>query len=130
MLLKDRELTCLYTLQLHLLISILLSSAISSVNKEVEANTDATISCVITGITRQLDNISWKKADGNAVAGDNYEVKAGTYDSNSQTTTLTVKAAANTVDSLYTCSITSSEWEVSDRESTVVLDVFGTLLLY
>ena len=85
------------------------------------------ISCVITGITTQLDAVVWTKdgTDVTALSADNYIVSPGTYDSNSQTTTLTVKAAANTADSTYTCVITSDEWELTNSENTVALDVFG-----
>ena len=34
---------------------------IRTVSKEVESGTDATISCVVTGITQQLDSVVWKK---------------------------------------------------------------------
>ena len=69
----------------------------------------------------------WKKdgTDVTTLSGSNYVVSPGTYDSNSQTTTLTVKAAANTADSTYTCVITSDEWELTNSENTVALDVFG-----
>ena len=95
-------------------------------NKEVEAETDATISCVVTGITKELDAVLWTKAgtDVTTLSSDNYVVSSGTYDSNSQTTTLTVKAAANTADSTYTCVITSDEWLQTDKETTVSLEVF------
>ena len=88
--------------------------------------TDATISCVISGITQQLDAVVWRKSgtDVTTLSGSNYVVSAGTYGSNSQTTTLTVKAAANTADSTYTCAITSDEWLQSNKESTVTLNVF------
>ena len=96
-------------------------------SKEVESESDATISCVITGITQELDGVEWKKdgTDVTTLSGSNYVVSPGTYDSNSQTTTLTVKAAANTADSTYTCVITSDEWELTNSENTVALDVFG-----
>ena len=96
-------------------------------NKEVETGTETFISCIITGITKQLDTVVWTKdgTDVRTLSADNYVVSPGTYDSNSQTTTLTVKAAANTADSTYTCVITSDEWLVSNREKDVVLDVFG-----
>ena len=95
---------------------------------EVEAEQDMTISCVITGITRKLDRVSWTKSgtDVTTLSEDNsYVVSAGTYGSNSQTTTLTVKAPVNTADSTYTCLVTSNEWLVEDRATTVVLNVFS-----
>ena len=93
------------------------------------AGADATISCVVTGITQQLDAVVWRKGgtDVTTLSGSNYVVSPGTYDSNSQTTTLTVKAAANTADSTYTCVITSDEWEITNRETSVILNVFGNL---
>ena len=94
----------------------------------MESGTDATVSCVISGITQQLDAVVWRKSgtDVTTLSGSNYVVSAGTYGSNSQTTTLTVKAAANTADSTYTCLITSNEWLVTNRQTNVLLDVFGT----
>ena len=100
---------------------------VEPINKEVESATDATISCVVSGITRQLDFVIWRKdgTDVTSLSADNYVVSAGTYGSNSQTTTLTVKAAANTADSTYTCAISSSEWLVTSRQTSVILNVFG-----
>ena len=96
-------------------------------NKEVETGTDATVSCIITGIGQQLNGVVWKKdgTDVTTLPGSNYVVSPGTYDSNSQTTTLTVKAAANTADSTYTCVITSYEWLQTNKETTVNLEVFS-----
>ena len=94
----------------------------------MESRTETTISCIITGITKQLDTVVWTKSgtDVTTLSEDNsYVVSAGTYGSNSQTTTLTVKAAVNAADSTYTCVITSNEWQVSNRLTSVVLNVFG-----
>ena len=94
----------------------------------MESRTETTISCIITGITKQLDTVVWTKSgtDVTTLSEDNsYVVSAGTYGSNSQTTTLIVKAAVNTADSTYTCVITSNEWQVSNRLTSVVLNVFG-----
>ena len=54
-----------------------------------------------------------------------YIVNTGTIESNSQTTTLTVKAARNTADSTYTCVISSDEYEITNKETTVNLNVFS-----
>ena len=95
-------------------------------NKEVKSDTDATISCVINGLTKKLDNIVWTKdgTDVTELSPDNYVVSPGTYGSNSQTTILTVKAAANTADSTYTCVITSDEWLQTNKETAVALEIF------
>ena len=96
-------------------------------NKEVETGTETSISCIITGITKQLDTVVWTKdgTDVTVLSADNYVVSPGTYDSNSQTTTLRVKAAVNTADSTYTCVITSDEWLISDKATDVILHVYG-----
>ena len=74
----------------------------------------------------------WTKGgtDVTTLTEDNsYVVSAGTYGSNSQTTTLTVKAAVNTADSTYTCVITSNEWLISDKETSLTLNVFGKKII-
>ena len=98
-------------------------------DKEVEAGTDATLTCIVTGIGEQLNAVTWRKdgTDVTTLSGDNYDVSAGTWGSNSQTTTLVVKAAANTVDSTYTCSITSFEWLEANKETTMSLNVFSKI---
>jgi hypothetical protein len=107
-----------------------LFSDVQPISKEVESNTDATISCVITGISRQLESVVWKKdgSDVKTLSESDYIVSVGIYGSNSQTTTLTVKAAANKVDSAYNCAIRSDEWLQSNKETTVALEVFCTTL--
>ena len=105
---------------------IIFLSGVLSVNKEVEAATDAIVSCVVTGITQQLEAVVWRKGgnDVTSLSGSNYVVSEGTYGSNSQTTTLTVNAAANTADTTYTCFVTSNEWLITDRQTNVILNVF------
>ena len=100
---------------------------VEAISKEVETAADATISCIVTGISKQLDAVFWRKdgVDVTTLSEDNYIVSAGTYGSNSQTTTLTVKAAANTADSTYTCVITSNEHQEANKPTTVALEVFG-----
>ena len=103
-------------------------SDIQPTNKEIEIGTDATLSCIITGITKQLDAVVWTKGgtDVTTLSEDNsYVVSAGTYGSNSQTTTLTVKAAVNTADSTYTCVVTSEEHEETNKETSVALNVYS-----
>ena len=101
-------------------------SDIQPTNKEIETGTETTISCIVTGITRKLDAVVWKKdgTDVTSLSGSNYVVSAGTYGSNSQTTTLNVKAAVNSADSTYTCAITSNEHQQTDKETVVTLNVF------
>ena len=98
----------------------------------MERGTDTTISCIVTGISRQLDTVKWTKdgTDVTTLTEDNsYVVSAGTYSSNSQTTTLTVKAGVNTADSTYTCVITSNEWELTNKQTIVTLNVFSKIFV-
>ena len=99
------------------------------ISKEILEETDATVSCVISGITQQLDSVVWKKdeKDVRTFSGGNYIVSTGTYSSNSQTTTLTVKAGVNTADSTYSCVITSNEHQETDKATAVTLNVFCKL---
>jgi hypothetical protein len=97
-------------------------------SKEVHAGTETTISCVITGITKPLDSVIWKK-DGIDVTdfpeGHHIVYNGRQAFSNSQTTTLSVKAEAVNADSKYTCEIKSNEWLVTSLQTTLVLNVFG-----
>ena len=67
-------------------------------------DSQATISCVVTGLTKQLDTVAWETSGGSAVTNgegaDAFKIAVGTYEaaSNSQTTILTVPAAANKAD--------------------------------
>ena len=82
---------------------------------------------MITGITKQLDAVAWRKdgIDVKTLSETAFVVSTGSYDSNSQTTTLTVKAAANTADVSYTCDIRSDEWLQTNKETVVELKVFS-----
>ena len=76
---------------------------------EVKSSTHATISCVIDGITSQVE-VEWVGLSGNVIVTDNnYTPKSGTLENNSQTATLEVNGA--TEDKTFTCRVTSvSEW--------------------
>ena len=77
-------------------------------------HTEATISCVVTGLTKKLDAVTWEKLSSGAAIThntDSYQIDVGTYDTetNSQTTILTIPAGANTADAVYACFIQSDE---------------------
>ena len=100
-------------------------------------NTQAMISCVVNGLTRQLEDVVWTQPNGGGVitdGEDGYQIDVGTYlgDSNSQTTVLTVPADKNTDDAVYTCVIQSDEHgktaEAPER-TEVKLNVFSEYLL-
>ena len=86
-------------------------------DSEVLKGTQTQIFCVITELEKKLDAVTWGKplGGGNITNGiDGYQIVEGTYDadSSSQTTILTIPAAKNTGDSVYTCAIASLEQKV------------------
>ncbi|XP_063676931.1 mucin-17-like [Bolinopsis microptera] len=98
---------------------------------EVLKNTEATISCVVSGLSKQLEAVTWKKPSGDAITDgtDSYAIEVGTYVSgtNIQTTILTVPAGENTADALFTCVIQSDEHaktSASPEETDVNSNVF------
>ena len=98
-------------------------------------NSQTTISCVITGLTKQLDIVTWEKPDGGGVIThnmDGYKIEKGSYDSGSysQTTVLTIPADKNTADSAYKCVITSNEHAVSAAKTEVHSNVFSKCSIY
>ena len=83
---------------------------------EVEASTEAMLSCVVNGLTRQLDSVRWEKPNSGGMitdGTDGYKIDVGTYNdnTNSQTTILTVPASLMVPEHLsnYTCVIQSDE---------------------
>ena len=102
-------------------------------NKEVRFQEPATISCVVNGLTKILESVKWEDSSGQEVTSDmsDYTVVDGSYESNSQTTTLTVVGTKNTADTDYKCVIESAEWAKTGAnlvEKTVSLNVFSKLL--
>ena len=92
-------------------------------------DTEATISCVVKGLSQQLEAVTWKKPSGEAITASagSYAIDVGTYlpDTNDQTTILTVPAVENTADAVFTCVITSDEHAKTDEETAVNSNVFS-----
>ena len=112
---------------------ILDNSDVEAKNSEVLTNTQATISCVVSGITQQLNTVTWQKPGGTDTIThnvDGYLIEVGTYDSGtkSQTTILTIPAVKNKADSAYTCVITSDEHGKSADPTSVNSNVFSKFL--
>ena len=106
------------------------NSAVEARHSELLKDTQATISCVVTGLTKQLDAVSWEKPNsGGAITHDvdGYQIDVGTYQdgSNSQTTILTVPSTANMVDAVFPCGITSDEHRKSAERFAVNSNVFS-----
>ena len=105
-------------------------SVIKAKHSEVLKNTEATISCEVTGLTKALDTVTWEKPNsgGTITDGtDDYAIDKGTYNagSHSQTTVLTIPASENTVDTVYTCIIQSDEHGKSAERTDVKSNVFS-----
>ena len=99
-------------------------------SKEVLANTGATLSCVVNGLTQVLDSVVWKKDDVDVKTltdfNSNYSLVDGNLNGNSQTTTLQITDVGKT-DADYKCVVTSDEHGETDYETIVDMDVFSEL---
>ena len=101
--------------------------AVAAGHKEAESGKAETIACVVSGLTAALNKVQWKTSGGVdvtdvSIAAD-YEFDPGELKVDTQTTTLKVLATAGT-DTTYTCVITSNEWALTDKETSVTLNVF------
>ena len=110
-------------------------SDVDAKQSEVLKDSQTTISCVVSGLTKELDAVTWEKPDsGGAITDgtDGYQIDVGTYQgvSNSQTTVLTIPAAENRADATYTCLITSNEHAKSADRTIVNSNVFSEYILY
>ena len=105
----------------------ILISEVEAKHSEVLKGTQATISCVVTGLTKALDAVVWQKPDGALITHqqDGYEIAEGTYEDHKQTTILAVPADADRTDSVFTCLITSNEHKITAERTDVNLNVFS-----
>ena len=99
-------------------------------NREQKKDSQAVISCKVTGLTKVLDGVKWKKSDDTEITSDNtdgFVIDTGNsgFSGDTQTTTLTVPTTQTDVDKTYNCFITSTEHGVTDRSTTVNLKVFS-----
>ena len=112
------------------------TSGVTAKGSEVFDDTQATISCEVTGLTKQLEAVTWEKPSSGGVITDNtdgYLIDVGTYDSgsNTQTTILTIPNSANGADAVYTCIIESVEHgkpSGSEETTAVNSNVFSEYL--
>ena len=92
--------------------------------------TKAVISCTVTGLTKALDSVTWKRTSDNldvTTGVEGYTSAEGSFtsDTNSQTTTLTVGGLQNHADATYECLVESNEHGKTAETTTVHLKVFG-----
>ena len=103
-------------------------SEVETVSKEVIKVSETTISCVITGLSDATASVSWRTSTGAAVSGDNFIPTVGTQADGKQTSTLLVNGPQVSVDTAYTCRITSGTLSDSgSSDTTVNLHVYGRI---
>ena len=107
----------------------MINSGVEAKGSEVLTNTQATISCIVNGLTKQPDTVTWEKPSGVGITHDvdGFLIEVGTFveGTKSQTTVLTIPAAQNTADSVYTCVITSAEHGQTSHKTDVNSNVFS-----
>ena len=106
------------------------TSAVEAKQSEVLKDTQATLSCMVTGLTKELDSIAWEEpTSGKLLTNgvDGYKIEKGTYHNGfkSQTTILTIPATKNKADSVYACVIASIEHAKSEHRTLVNSNVFS-----
>ena len=93
-----------------------------------EVNTSAQLSCYVTGLTKQLDTVTWKES-GNVITDgtDGYKIDVGTYVStyNSQETTITVPADRVTRDLFFKCIVQCKEYGKEAETRDILLQAFS-----
>ena len=99
---------------------------------EVEINTSTNVSCVVYGLTRQLDSVKWEKPNSGGVitdGTDGYKIDVGTYEddghSGRQESVLTIPASEVKADSNFTCVVESLEHGIDERKEDANLFVFS-----
>ena len=99
-------------------------------NQEQLKGTAAKISCIVTGLTKILDEVKWTDSDNTPITSgtDDFLIEKGSLIGNTQTTVLTVPATANTLDTTYNCIVTSNEHTKTDHSTSVNLKVFSKFL--
>ena len=103
-------------------------SEVAAVSREVLKATEETISCVISGLSDATATVSWITKTGDEVTGENFTPAQGTQAGGTQTSTLLVKGPAVSIDTPYTCRVTSGSITASASSDTVVnLDVYGKI---
>ena len=102
---------------------------VNPVHREQLTGTEAEISCIVSKLTRDLEEVKWTRSDNTDITSgqDGYTIDVRTFSGDSQTTTLTVAADQNTQDTTYSCVITSNEHDVKNKSTTVNLKVFSKL---
>ena len=106
-------------------------SDVTAGNQEQDEDTPAVISCTVTGLTKKLDDVTWKNDDDETITASHWGFvidAAGTnagFIDNTQITTLSVPGNATDQDKTYKCVINSVEHGETDKSTSVNLKVFS-----
>ena len=99
---------------------------------EVEINTSTNVSCMVYGLSKQLDSVKWEKPDSEGVitdGTDGYKIDVGTYeddgDGGRQESVLTIPASEVKADSNFTCVVQSREHGIDEEKEDANLFVFS-----
>ena len=94
-------------------------------NKEVLSGTEGVeISCIVSGLLAALKTVNWKNSDDAVVKTlSGYVIHNGTFEGDTQTTSLKVPGDQISADSTYTCHITTSNEDV--KTANVNLNIFS-----
>jgi hypothetical protein len=102
-------------------------SEVAAGSQEVKVESDATISCTISGL-RATATVEWVDSSGTAVSGSNFTPTPGSSNAGTQTSKLLVKGAATKTDKSYTCRIKSGAITTSpSSDTTVALNIYGEI---
>ena len=93
----------------------------------MKSGTAATISCVISGITKKV-GVEWLESITTQLSHADYVTSSGTLDNNDSTQTSTLEIGGNlvTADKTFICRVRSFEYSDSPSSDTMVqLRVYG-----
>ena len=86
------------------------------------------MTCIIHGLTQELDSVVWKRGSEDITSlsnvYSNYVFSEGSLEQNTQTTTLTVIDAGHT-NTDYVCVVTSNEHRKINIKTIVKLEIFS-----
>ena len=112
------------------LIDIFNPSGIDIIHKEVLKGTEVILSCMVTGLTQNLDTFKWYDSHGflldNSLTDYGIDLSPLDDEFNNQTMELTVPSFRNTEDTFYTCKVSSAEHGNDTFEANVSLCVYST----
>ncbi|KAL5247349.1 hypothetical protein ACHWQZ_G019273 [Mnemiopsis leidyi] len=102
------------------------SFALTSVSQDTLKGTEAKISCIVTSLTKALDDVKWTKSDDALISSgiNGFIIEEGTLSDDTQTTVLTVPGSENSQDTVYKCLVTSREHGKVDEVTTATVEVF------